>query len=122
MVLPEYWLSSPADEPSPEIRATSALPGLQWRSGTVYVLPGDTFVRQPPLRFGEYEVRIPQLASLEAVRPLARIAVEPGDFPFLGHVRAHDDRLAEYARDGDRSAVAGVAPERPTIDRCRHRE
>jgi hypothetical protein len=76
-----------------------ALPLRPWRSGTVYVLPGDDFVLQPPLRFGEYEVRVPQLASLVPVRPLARVAVEPGDFPFLAQVRAHDDdRLAEYAR------------------------
>jgi hypothetical protein len=76
----------------------SALSQHPWRAGTVYVLPGDTFVLQPPLRFGEYEVRIPQLASLVPVRPLARVAVYPADFPFLAHVRAHDDdRLAEYA-------------------------
>jgi hypothetical protein len=70
-----------------------------WRPGTVYVLPGDTFTLQPPLRFGEYEVRVPQLASLVSVTPIARVAVEPADFPFLAQVRAHDDdRLAEYAR------------------------
>lgn len=75
-----------------------ALPLHPWRAGTVYVLPGETFMRQPPLRFGECEVRIPQLASLVPVRPLARVAVEPRDFPFLAQVRAHDDdRLAEYA-------------------------
>ena len=76
----------------------SALPNRPWRSGTVDVLPHNTFTLQPPLRFGEYEVRIPQLASLEAVRPLARVAVEPADFPFLSDIRGHDDdRLAEYA-------------------------
>lgn len=76
----------------------SALPDRPWRSGTVYVLPGDSFELQPPLRLGEYEVRIPQLASFVAVRPLARVAVEPDDFPFLSQIRGHDDdRLAEYA-------------------------
>ncbi len=69
-----------------------------WRSGTVYVLPGDTFELQPPLHLGEVEVRIPQLASTVAVRPLARVAVDPADFPFLAEIRGHDDdRLAEYA-------------------------
>jgi hypothetical protein len=76
----------------------SALPHQPWRSGTVYVLPGDTFELQPPMRFGESEVRIPQLASLVAVRPLARVAVAPDDFPFLAQIRGHDDdRLEEYA-------------------------
>lgn len=77
----------------------SALPQHPWRAGTVYVLPGDTFMLQPPIRFGAYEVRIPQLASLVPVRPLARVTVDPTDFPFLGQIRTHDDdRLAEYAR------------------------
>ncbi len=77
----------------------SELPNRPWRSGTVYVLPGDSFTLQPPLRFGEFEVRIPQLASLVAVRPVARVAVDPADFPFLSQIRGHDDdRLAEYAR------------------------
>jgi hypothetical protein len=49
----------------------SALPERPWRSGMVYVLPGDTFELQPTRRFGELEVRIPQVASLVAVRPLA---------------------------------------------------
>jgi hypothetical protein len=76
----------------------SALPDRPWRSGTVYVLPGDTFELQPPMRFGDFEVRIPQLASFVAVRPIARVAVEPDDFPFLSQIRGHDDdRLAEYA-------------------------
>ena len=77
----------------------SALPHRPWRSGTVYVMPGDSFELEPPLRFGEFEVRIPQLASFEAVRPVARVAVEPADFPFISDIRGHDDdRLAEYAR------------------------
>jgi hypothetical protein len=76
----------------------SALPTRPWRSGTVYVLPGDTFELQPAMRFGELEVRVPQLASFVAVRPLSRVAVEPDDFPFLSQIRGHDDdRLAEYA-------------------------
>jgi hypothetical protein len=70
-----------------------------WRQGTVYVLPRDSFTLQPPIRIGECEVQIPQLASFVPVRPLARITVDPSDFPFLGEVRSHDDnRLEEYTR------------------------
>jgi hypothetical protein len=77
----------------------SALPGRPWRSGTVYVLPRETFVMQPPLRFGDFEVRVPQLASSTPVTPLARVPVVPADFPLLDAVRGHDDeRLADYAR------------------------
>ena len=70
-----------------------------WRAGTIYLLPGDTFVNQPSLRFGPYQVRVPQLASLAPVTPLARLDVASQDFPFLKDIRGIDDaRLAEYAQ------------------------
>jgi hypothetical protein len=65
----------------------------------IYLLPGETFITQPSLRFGPYEVRVPHLASLVPVKPLARLAVEPDDFPFLSDIRGiDDDRLAEYGQ------------------------
>lgn len=70
-----------------------------WRSGVVYLLPMDTFIEQPPIPYGEFEARIPQLASLEPVIPLAKLRVEPADFPFLSQVRGLDDaRIEEYGR------------------------
>ena len=70
-----------------------------WRTGMIYLLPGDTFVNQPSLRFGPYEVRVPQLASLVPVKPFARLEVDPGDFPFLKDIRGIDDaRLPEYGQ------------------------
>ena len=70
-----------------------------WRTGMVYLLPGETFVNQPALRFGPYEVRVPQLASLAPVKPLARLEVGPDDFPFLKDIRGIDDaRLPEYGQ------------------------
>lgn len=76
-----------------------ALRQQPWRTGTVYVLPRETFANQPSLRFGPYEVRIPQLASLVPVKPLAHLVVYPEDFPFLKDIRAIDDaRLHEYGQ------------------------
>jgi hypothetical protein len=76
----------------------SALPKQPWRTGTVYLLPQSTFTIQPPMEFGAYQVHIAQLASLEPVRPLAKLTVTPADFPFLMQIRGHDDqRLQEYA-------------------------
>jgi len=70
-----------------------------WRKGTIYMLPGDTFTNQPSLRFGSYEVRVPQLASLVPVKPFAHLEVEPEDFPFLKDIRGLDDaRLHEYGQ------------------------
>jgi hypothetical protein len=70
-----------------------------WRTGMVYLLPGETFINQPSLQFGPNEVRIPQLASLVPVKPFARLEVAPEDFPFLGDIRGlDDDRLEEYGQ------------------------
>jgi len=44
-------------------------------------------------------VRVPQLASLAPVNPLAQLAVDPDDFPFLKDIRGIDDaRLPEYGQ------------------------
>jgi hypothetical protein len=70
-----------------------------WRKGVVYLLPGEPFVNQPSFRFGSYEVRVPQLASLEPVKPFARLEVVPEDFPFLKDIRGlNDARFAEYGQ------------------------
>lgn len=75
----------------------SELAKKPWRNGTVYLLLRETFVEQPAVPFDSVQVKIPQLASLVAVSPLARIQVAPSDFPFLEQVRGHDDaRLHEY--------------------------
>lgn len=69
-----------------------------YRNGTVYILPRQSFVAEPPMVFGPVLVHTAQLASLEPVRPLAKLAVTPDDFPFLEHMLSHEDhRLALYA-------------------------
>jgi len=69
-----------------------------WRTGTVYLLPRQTFAAQSPIPFGPSEVRIAQLASETPILPLAKLTVDPSDFPFLKQIRGHDDdRLQEYA-------------------------
>ena len=68
-----------------------ALDARAFRPGTLYFLPGDSFEAMPPLSVAGQRVHIPQWASLEAVAPLARIAIEPEDFPFLDQIRGHDD-------------------------------
>ena len=76
----------------------SALPNQPWRTGTVYLLPRSTFITQPPMAFGAYQVHFAQLASSESVQPLAKLTITPVDFPFLMQIRGHDDqRLQEYA-------------------------
>lgn len=76
----------------------SALAGRPWRTGWVYLLPRRAFATQPPIPFGSYQVHVAQLASYAPVEPLAKLMITPEDFPFLKHIRGHDDhRLQEYA-------------------------
>lgn len=67
-----------------------ALPHSPWRNGMIYLLPGDTFERQPRLRSRGREIEVAQWASPTPVRPLAKLAVAPEDFPFLAQIVPHD--------------------------------
>jgi hypothetical protein len=78
---PHYYFSVSRD----------ALPQRPWRTGYVYFLPAQTFVEQPSGPYAGHTARVPQLASPVAVRPFARLEVAPSDFPFLPHIRGHDD-------------------------------
>jgi hypothetical protein len=69
----------------------AALQKNPWRNGTIYILPKKTFTAQPLVPFGEHSVYVPQLASTAPVKPLARLAVAPEDFPFINNIRGHDD-------------------------------
>ena len=51
-----------------------------WTTGTIYVLPSDTFIATPGTR---------ELTSEVPVRPRARLIVEPDDFPFRDQTRGH---------------------------------
>ncbi|MGI8587348.1 MAG: hypothetical protein ACR2M0_06605 [Chloroflexia bacterium] len=80
-----------------------ALPHQPWRHGTIYLLPRGTFEQQPVQSSRGGQVEIAQWASLVPVRPLARLAVAPADFPFLSQIYAHDPALVREraAREPD---------------------
>jgi hypothetical protein len=64
-----------------------ALPHNPWRTGTVYVLPRETFEMEESLRADREST---QWRSFEPVKPLAKIKVVPEEFPFLDQIRGHD--------------------------------
>lgn len=75
-----------------------ALGEQPYHEGMVYLLPRDTFVQEPPLILDAYRIYTAQYASTSTVKPVAKLAIEPQDFPFLPQMRGHDDaRLEEYA-------------------------
>ena len=70
-----------------------------YHDGVVYLLPSESFIRQEPMQAGASRVHLAQLASFEEVRPLAKLVIEPSDFPFLAQMRTHDDaRLELFAQ------------------------
>ena len=58
----------------------------RFRPGSLYLLPGDTFTRQPA------PVDLAHLVSHEPVVPLARVDVTPLDFPFRDRIRYYRER------------------------------
>jgi hypothetical protein len=74
----------------------------QFSTGTVYLLPAENFEREAPYGEGGRRVRTAQAASLGPVEPLAKLTVEPADFPL--RIRGHDqaEQLAriDAHRDG----------------------
>ena len=74
------------------------LPDQPWRTGTMYFLPRATFRRLPI----SDEAMSNEWASETAVKPIARLALQPEDFPFLAQIGGHDDsellRLGELGK------------------------
>lgn len=75
--------------------SNAALRRRPWRTGMVYLLPGESFEIQPRFTAGNVRVQVAQAASPVPVKPLARLAVGPGDFPFVEQIRGHDDELLQ---------------------------
>ena len=76
------WCEHPGNGTSRYVFSIGADPrdDASWTSGTIYVLPSETFNLTPGSR---------ELTSLVPVRPRARLTVEPDDFPFKGKTRSH---------------------------------
>lgn len=76
-----------------------AFEGDAWRNGTVYILPRSTFEQQPLDDSRDMKVEIEQWASPVNVKPLAKLAIAPDDFPFLSEVRGHNmERIIERSK------------------------
>jgi len=101
--IPASRNSSPASPPTGEVSdphyffsiSDMALTQRPWRSGVVYLLPAGSFETQPPLAVGDVRVQVAQAASPVPVTPVAKLMVDPSDFPFLEEIRGHDDELLQ---------------------------
>ena len=76
-----------------------AFEGDTWRNGMVYILPRTTFEQQPLDDSHGMKAQIEQWASPVDVKPLAKLAITPDDFPFLAQVHGHNmERIMERAK------------------------
>jgi hypothetical protein len=80
-----------------------ALADTTFRSGSLYLLPGAGFEREPADSSLGFPFESHHLASLEAVRPVFRVPVGPSDFPFLSRIHSYNAEAlaAALARDPD---------------------
>lgn len=69
----------------------SALIQKPWRDGTIYVLPRENFEQEPAQQMLGAEIRFPHWISTKSAKPLAKLRVQPQDFPFLAQVHGHND-------------------------------
>jgi hypothetical protein len=76
-----YCLDAPSLEKNP------------WQPGAVYIMAGEGFDADPDLegvRYGSYRLICTHWLKRSEVQPLARLLVEPQDFPFLDQVWGYD--------------------------------
>lgn len=71
------------------------LAGNPWIPGTIYILPRAPFEQVKDENGDPLE----EWACPHEVQPLARLRIEPQDFPFLGQVEGHDDGLVALLPD-----------------------
>ena len=76
-IVPYYFFSVNED----------ALPHNPWRSGTIYILPRESFEQE---RSRRPDRETAHWRSFNPVKPLANVSVEPADFPFLDQIRGHN--------------------------------
>ena len=88
---PHYYFSINSD----------ALPHRPWRTATVYILSRQGFEQQPRKLSHGAEIESAQWRSFSPVTPLAKITVEPEEFPFLAQIHGHDQAVVQQRAQAD---------------------
>jgi hypothetical protein len=72
-----------------------------WCDGMVYILPRNDFEQEPPQQMLGAEISFPHWVCHQPARPVAKLLVQPQDFPFLANIHAHDDKLLSQLAAAD---------------------
>ena len=76
----------------------SALLQKPWCDGAIYILPRETFEQEPAQQMMGATIQFPQWISFRPARPIAKLRVQPQDFPFLAEIHGHnDEKLVQLA-------------------------
>jgi hypothetical protein len=76
----------------------SALLQQPWCDGEVYVMRCENFEQEPAQPMLGADIVFPQWVSSKAAKPIAKLQVQPQDFPFLIDIHRHnDEKLAQLA-------------------------
>lgn len=62
-----------------------------WCTGTIYILPRQSFTQESPQQIQGTEIIFPHWISSQSIQPIAKLLVEPEDFPFLDNIHGHND-------------------------------
>jgi len=62
-----------------------------WCTGAVYILPRQSFIQESIQQAQGTEIVFPHWISSRSAQPIAKLLVEPDDFPFLDQIHGHND-------------------------------
>ena len=69
-----------------------------WCTGAVYILPRQSFIQESAQQAQGTEIVFPHWISSQSAHPIAKLLVEPNDFPFLEQIHGHnDEKLIQLA-------------------------
>lgn len=74
-----------------------------WCTGAIYILPRQSFTQESAQQVQGTEIFFPHWISTRPVQPIAKLLVEPVDFPFLDQIHGHhDEKLVKlYSENPD---------------------
>ncbi len=79
----------------------SVLMQKPWYEGAVYLLPRAGFQQEPAQQMMGAELIFPHWINAKPANPVAKLIVQPQDFPFLAEVHGHDDEMLNALAQAD---------------------
>jgi hypothetical protein len=69
-----------------------------WCTGAIYILPRQFFIQESTQQAQGTEIIFSHWISSQSAQPIAKLLVEPDDFPFLDQIRGHNnEKLTQLA-------------------------